>query len=476
MGDPTGFLRHLRQSAPERPVSLRVLDWRDVHEPFPEEAARAQASRCMDCGVPFCHQACPLGNLIPDWNDLAFRGRWPDALDRLYATNNFPEITGLVCPAPCEAACVLAIDDQPVVIKQTEFEIARRILDAGPPPPRKPARRTGRSVAIVGSGPAGLAAAQQLCRAGHSVVVFEKNDAPGGLLRFGIPDFKLEKWILDRRIDQLLAEGVDFRTNTHVGVDSPAAELVERFDAVLLAGGAGQPRDLHVPGRHLAGVHFALEFLEQQNRRCAGYALSGSEISAKDKHVVVLGGGDTGSDCVGTCLRQGARTVTSLEILERPPDHRHPDNPWPQWPRLFRGSSSHDEGGCRHFGIMTTRFSGTDGRVRALCAVRVRPGQPDASGIYRLVPIPGSEIEIPADLVLLAMGFVHPVHDGMLHELGVALDGRGNVRAALGDHATSVAKVFAAGDMRRGQSLVVWAIREGREAASAIHRFLMAER
>ncbi len=473
MGDPFGFLKHTRQLPPERPVDLRVLDWRDVHEPVPEDAARTQASRCMDCGVPFCHQGCPLGNLIPDWNDLAFRGRWPEALDRLYSTNNFPEITGLVCPAPCEAACVLSINDRPVVIKQTEYEIARRVIEAGPHVARKVAVRTGRRVGIVGSGPAGLAAAQQLCRAGHKVVVFEKNESPGGLLRFGIPDFKLEKWIVDRRVRQLEEEGVEFRTSTCVGVDLPVERLLEDFDAVLLAAGAGQPRDLPVPGRDLLGVHFALEFLVQQNRRGAGQPPSpGSEILATDKQVVVLGGGDTGSDCVGTSLRQGARSATSLEILERPPDQRTPSNPWPQWPAVFRSSSSHDEGGHRQFGIMTTGFSGVDGRVHSLHAVRVQPGPPDSTGFRRPVPVLGSDFELPADLVLLATGFVHPVHAGLLDELHVAYDARGNVQAAWGDHRTSVPKVFAAGDARRGQSLVVWAIREGRQAAAAIDRYL----
>lgn len=473
MGNPTGFLIHPRRLAPERPVRLRVLDWNDVHDSLAEDAAREQASRCMDCGVPFCHQGCPLGNLIPDWNDLAFRGRWPEALERLYSTNNFPEITGLVCPAPCEAACVLSVNDQPVTIKQTEYEIARRIVEAGPHPLRKAAVRSGRRVAIIGSGPAGLAAAQQLCRAGHSVTVYEKSEAPGGLLRFGIPDFKLEKWILDRRIEQMLGEGVEFKTSSCVGADVAAASVFESFDAVLFAGGAGAPRDLRAPGRELQGVHFALEFLEQQNRRCAGLSLDDiPSIAAKDKHVVVLGGGDTGSDCVGTSLRQGARTVTSLELLPRPPDSRPANNPWPTWPLVFRSSSSHDEGGQRHFGIMTTGFSGVAGRVHGLHAVRVQLGSPDARGARPLVPVSGSEFELPADLVLLAMGFLHPVHDGLLSDLRVALDARGNVQAALGDHATSIPKLFAAGDARRGQSLVVWALREGRQAAAAIDRFL----
>ncbi len=477
MGEPKGFLRHRRELSPERPAQLRVLDWREVHAPFGEETARIQASRCMDCGVPFCHQGCPLGNLIPDWNDLAFRGRWPDALRRLEATNNFPEITGLVCPAPCETACVLGINDSAVTIKQTEFEIARRVLDAGGHVPRKPHVRTGQRVAVVGSGPTGLAAAQQLNRSGHTVMVFEKDESPGGLLRLGIPDFKLEKWLIDRRIAQMLEEGVEFRTGGRVGADIPADSLVADYDAVLLAGGAGKPRDLPVEGRNLAGVHFALEFLTRQNRRVAG-AIAADDLSlhAKDKHVVVIGGGDTGSDCVGTALRQGARTVRSLEILERPPEGRPPATPWPTWPMIFRSSSSHDEGGTREFAVMTTRLSGSHGKVGKLHAVRVKAGAADASGARRPVAIAGSDFDVPADLVLLALGFVHPVHEGLLEQLQTAFDPRGNVLADPRDFATNIPKVFAAGDLRRGQSLVVWAIREGREAAASICRFLRRPR
>jgi glutamate synthase (NADPH/NADH) small chain len=473
MGKVTGFLEQRRLATPLRPVAERLRDWHEVQGDFTDEQARAQASRCMDCGVPFCNNGCPLGNVIPDWNDLVFRDKWEDALARLHSTNNFPEWTGLVCPAPCEAACVLGINDDAVTIKQIEWEIARRGWSEGWITPQKPARRTGRSVAIVGSGPAGLAAAQQLNRAGHTVTVFEKSDRVGGLLRYGIPEFKLEKRIVDPRIEQMREEGVSFQTGVHVGVDLAAAELRRSFDAVLLCCGSEQPRDLPVEGRGLAGIHFAMEFLTQQNRRDAGDAIDPQEeILAAGRHVVILGGGDTGSDCVGTSHRQRAASVTSLELLERPPDQRAPSTPWPGWPLMFRTSSSHEEGGMREFGVQTRRFLGDGGRVKEIETVRVRFGPPDASGRPRLEEIAGSELRQPADLVLLAMGFVNPVRAGLLEDLGLRLDARGNVAADLRSFATSEPGVFAAGDCRRGQSLVVWALWEGREAARAVDQYL----
>jgi glutamate synthase (NADPH/NADH) small chain len=474
MGKATGFLETKREPTPMRPVAERVRDWHEVQENLPEERTRAQAARCMDCGVPFCNNGCPLGNVIPDWNDLVYRGKWEDALVRLHSTNNFPEFTGLVCPAPCEAACVLGINDDAVTIKHVEWEIIRRGWDEGWVRPVRPERRTGRSVAVVGSGPTGLAAAQQLNRAGHTVTVFEKADRVGGLLRYGIPDFKLEKWIVDRRVEQMREEGVLFQTGVHVGRDLSAHDLRKNFDAVLLAMGSEEPRDLPIEGRELGGVHFAMDFLTQQNRRNAGDPLDSKEaLLAGGKHVIVLGGGDTGSDCVGTSHRQRARSVTSLEILERPPDTRSDSTPWPQWPLMFRSSSSHDEGGLRDFGVMTKRFEGSEGRVERLHAVRVRLGTPDAQGRRAPEEIPGTDFVLPADLVLLAMGFVHPAQDGLLRDLGVRLDSRGNVAAELRDFATSEPAIFAAGDTRRGQSLVVWALWEGREAARAVDRYLL---
>jgi glutamate synthase (NADPH/NADH) small chain len=473
MGRVTGFLEHRRAETPYRPVQERLRDWREVQADPPGEQVREQAARCMDCGVPFCNSACPLGNIIPDWNDLLYRDRLQDALVRLHSTNNFPEFTGLVCPAPCEAACVLGINDDPVAIKQIEWEIIRHGWESGWVVPQRPARRTGRSVAVVGSGPAGLAAAQQLNRAGHHVTLFEKSDRIGGLLRYGIPDFKLEKWIIDRRLEQLREEGVSFQTGVHVGVDLSAAELRRSFDAVLLCLGSETPRDLPVPGRELSGIHFAMDFLTQQNRRGAGDAVPGEQaILATGKHVVILGGGDTGSDCVGTSHRQLAKSVTSIELLERPPAGRHPSTPWPLWPLTFRSSSSHEEGGSREYALLTQRFLGSNGRVEKLAGVGVRFAA-DASGRPRLEELPGTEFERPADLVLLALGFVHPVHEGLVRDLGVALDARGNVAADVKEFAASEPGVFAAGDCRRGQSLVVWAQWEGREAARAVDQYLM---
>jgi glutamate synthase (NADPH/NADH) small chain len=477
MAKVTGFLEYERKDTPYRPVAERLRDWREVQlDPSPDDV-RTQAARCMDCGVPFCNSGCPLGNIIPDWNDFAYRDRWQDALERLHSTNNFPEFTGLVCPAPCEAACVLGINQPPVTIKQVEWEIIRRGWEEGWVAPVRPERRTGRSIAIVGSGPAGLAAAQQLSRAGHTVTLFEKNDRIGGLLRYGIPDFKLEKWIIDRRMEQLREEGVQFQVGVHVGVDLSAAELRRSFDAVLLTTGSEQPRDLPVPGRELGGVHFAMEFLGQNNRRIAGDRIpEHEEILATGKHVIVLGGGDTGSDCVGTSHRHGAKSVTSIELLPRPPDQRDPSTPWPLWPMMYRSSSSHEEGGRREFAIATKRFSGADGRIDTLHAVRLEFGNPEpATGRRPMQEVPGSEFEIPADLVLLAMGFVHPVHDGLVERIGVRLDPRGNVAADTKGFATSEPGVFAAGDCRRGQSLVVWALWEGREAARAVDAYLVRE-
>jgi glutamate synthase (NADPH/NADH) small chain len=473
MGKVTGFLEEKRLATPLRSVEERLRDWHEVQENFTAEHARKQASRCMDCGIPFCNNGCPLGNVIPDWNDLVYHDKWEEALGRLHSTNNFPEWTGLLCPAPCEAACVLGINDDAVTIKQIEWEIARRGWNEGWIQPIKPERRTGRSVAIVGSGPAGLAAAQQLNRAGHTVTVFEKSDRVGGLLRYGIPEFKLEKRLIDPRIEQMREEGVSFQTGVHVGVDLRAADLRRGFDALLLCCGAEQPRDLPIEGRDAAGIHFAMEFLSQQNHRDAGDpVVPAEEILATGKHVVILGGGDTGSDCVGTSHRQHAASVTSIELLERPPDQRSPSTPWPMWPLMFRSSSSHDEGGVREFGMLTRRFVGSEGRVRELETVGVRFEGSDASGPPRMQEIPGSERRIPADLVLLAMGFVSPIHAGLLSELGVRRDARGSVAADLRGFATSEPGVFAAGDCRRGQSLVVWALWEGREAARAVDQYL----
>jgi glutamate synthase (NADPH/NADH) small chain len=476
MADPRGFLKHGREKTHYRPVAERLQDWRHVQDDFPPERSREQAARCMDCGIPFCNNGCPLGNIIPDFNDLVFRDKWEDALARLHSTNNFPEFTGMVCPAPCEQACVLGINQDPVAIKQVEWEIVRRGWEEGWIHPVRPQRRTGRSVAVVGSGPAGLAAAQQLTRAGHVVTLFEKADRIGGLLRYGIPDFKLEKWVIDRRLEQLREEGVAFQTGVHVGVDYSVADLRKNFDAVLLAIGAERPRDLAVPGRELGGVHFAMEFLPQQNRRCAGDGLSpADEISAQGKHVVILGGGDTGSDCIGTSHRQGARSVTSIELLPQPPEGRHVSEPWPSAKKYyFNVSSSHAEGGERSYAITTTRLSGENGRVSRLHAQRVeferdkldRPLIPTMRAV-------GDELSFPADLVLLAMGFAGPVTEGLVQSLGVALDPRGNLRADTRDFATSEPGVFAAGDCRRGQSLVVWAQWEGREAARAVDAYLV---
>ncbi len=465
MGKITGFLEFERNDRDYEPVEARIKHWREFVLPLPEAEMRDQAARCMNCGIPYCHTGCPVNNQIPDWNDLVYSGAWRDAARNLHSTNNFPEFTGRVCPAPCEASCTLNIDDNPVTIKTIECAIVDRAFSEGWVKPEPPAVKTGKSVAIVGSGPAGLACAQQLARAGHHVHVYEKWKKPGGLLRYGIPDFKMEKHLVSRRVAQMEAEGVSFHCGIHVGVDQPVEDLVARHDAVVLTGGAEKGRDLPIHGRGFDGVHFAMEFLPQQNRRVSGEPQDGAEpILATGKHVVVIGGGDTGSDCIGTSIRQGALSVTNFEIMPRPPDKENKALTWPDWPLKLRTSSSHEEGAARDFAVLSQEFVGENGAVKKLRCVRC-----DA----RFKPIEGTEFELPADLVLLAMGFVHPVHEGMIKSLGVALDHRGNVRADTESYRTSIDKVFAAGDMRRGQSLVVWAIREGRQAARAVDMFLM---
>ena len=467
MGNPKGFLEIGRVGFERRPVEERIQDWNEVYKEFPEDKLKAQASRCMDCGVPFCHQGCPLGNIIPDWNDLVYRGQWQEALLRLLATNNFPEFTGRLCPAPCEGSCVLGINADPVTIKNIEVMIIDRAFKEGIVRPRRPVRRTGKAVAIVGSGPAGLAAAAQLNQAGHWVTVYERDDRIGGLLRYGIPEFKMEKKILDRRLNIMLEEGVMFRTNANVGVNVSVEELRREFDAILLAGGATAPRDLQVPGRELKGVCFAMEFLPLQNKRCEGDNIPDADfISAKDQRVVIIGGGDTGADCLGTVHRQGCRSVVQFEILPKPPGERAADNPWPNWPNIFRTSSAHEEGGGREYCVLTTKLTGRNGHVEQLHVIRV-----EFEG-RNMREIPGSEFTIDADLVLLAMGFLGPEKKGMLDQLGVVINERGNV-ATNAEKMTNIPGVFAAGDMSRGQSLIVWAIREGRQAARFIDKYLM---
>jgi glutamate synthase (NADPH/NADH) small chain len=464
VGDPKGFLTTPRQTPARRPVDVRILDWHEVYEPMAPGAIQAQAGRCMDCGIPFCHNGCPLGNLVPDWNDLTYRDEWATASERLHATNNFPEFTGRLCPAPCETACVLGINADPVTIKQVEVAIVDRAWADGTVTPQPPARLSGRTVAVVGSGPAGLAAAQQLTRAGHTVAVFERADRIGGLLRYGIPEFKMEKRHLDRRLDQMRAEGTTFRAGVNVGVDITGTDLRKRYDAVVLAVGATRWRGLDVPGAELAGIHQAMEYLPLSNRVQEG-DLDATPIDARGRHVVILGGGDTGADCLGTAHRQGAASVTQLEILPRPTDDRPPSQPWPTYPMVMRTSSAHEEGGERVFGVSTTRFLADEGgRVRALELVDVELVE------GRFVQVPGSEREIAADLVLLAMGFLGPETDGVVDQLGVDLDPRGNV-ARDGSYAASVDGVFVAGDAGRGQSLIVWAIAEGRACAAAVDRW-----
>jgi glutamate synthase (NADPH) small chain len=465
MGKVTGFLEYERSDRDYEAVEERIRHWGEFVLPLPESDTRTQAARCMDCGVPYCHTGCPVNNQIPDWNDLVYRGNWEEAARNLHSTNNFPEFTGRLCPAPCEASCTLNLDDNPVTIKTIECAIADRAIEQGWAKPEPASVRTGKRVAIIGSGPAGLACAQQLARAGHEVHMLERHAKAGGLLRYGIPDFKMEKHHIDRRIEQMGAEGVVFHYGAHVGVNVPAGKLVADYDAVVLTGGAEKARDLPVPGRELAGIHFAMDFLPQQNRRVSNEPQGeGQPILAGGKHVVVIGGGDTGSDCIGTSIRQGARSVTNFEIMPQPPERENKMLTWPDWPLKLRTSSSHEEGAERDFAVLTQRFSGENGSVQKLHCLRV-----DA----RLKPIEGSEFDLPADLVLLAMGFVHPVHEGMIAELGLALDPRGNIKADTVSYQSSNPKVFAAGDMRRGQSLIVWAIREGRQAAHAVDKFLM---
>jgi glutamate synthase (NADPH) small chain len=472
MGKDTGFLEYSRELAPRRPVTQRVNDWFEIYLDFPEASLRNQGARCMDCGVPFCQTGCPVNNLIPDWNDLVYHGRWKEAVRQLHATNNFPEFTGRICPAPCEASCVLGINQPPVTIKQIEKNIVERGFHEGWIHPERPKVHTGKKVAIVGSGPAGLAAAQQLCRAGHAVTVYEKADRIGGLLRYGIPEFKMEKHIIDRRLEQMSAEGVKFVTGAEVGKNVAVEELQSEFDAIVLAGGAEQPRDLNVPGRELKGIHFAMEYLPQQNRRNLGDTIeTETEILATGKHVVIIGGGDTGADCLGTCHRQKPLSVHQFEIMPKPPDERSPLTPWPLWPMQLRIEGAHEEGGVRDWSVATTKLTGSnDGHVQQLHAVRVGPAP-------KFEPIPGTEFTMDADLVLIAMGFVGPVRNGMIEQFGVKLDSRGNVATdqSAENYMSSVPGVFAAGDMRRGQSLVVWAIAEGRKAAASVDAYLRAQ-
>lgn len=463
----------MRQDRTYSPAADRVRHYSEFIISLDESELKKQGARCMDCGIPFCHQGCPVNNLIPDWNDLVYKGRWREALKSLHSTNNFPEFTGRICPAPCEASCTLNISDAPVTIKTIECAIVDRAWDEGWMEPMIADHRTGKKVAVVGSGPAGLACAQQLARAGHRVVVFEKNDRIGGLLRFGIPDFKLDKNLIDRRMSQMQAEGVKFIPGVNVGVDMPAHKLLEDFDAVALTGGSEKPRDLPVEGRELDGVHFAMEFLVQQNKRLSGDKIPDNDsITAADKNVVVIGGGDTGSDCVGTSLRQGARSVTQVEILPKPPVRENKELTWPDWPNKLRNSSSQEEGCERDWNILTKSLSGENGRVKTLHAARVEWSKGD-DGRMNMTEIAGSEFDLRADLVLIAAGFVHPSHQGMIEQLGLNLDERGNVKADTDKYQTSVEKIFSAGDMRRGQSLVVWAIREGRQCARAIDEYLM---
>ena len=476
MGKSTGFMEFPRRDRGYTPVTERVTNYAEFILPLAGDELTRQGARCMDCGIPFCHNACPVNNIIPDWNDLVYKGEWKRAVEVLHSTNNFPEFTGRICPSPCEEACTLNLDDNPVTIKTIECAIIERAWEEGWIIPQIPAHRSGKQVAIVGSGPAGLACAQQLARAGHAVVLYEKANRVGGLLRYGIPDFKLDKNVIDRRMSQMRSEGVTFRPNTHIGVDIPATQLQEEYDAVVLTGGAEQPRDLAIPGRELQGIHYAMEFLQTNSRRVQGDDIPEDEfISAAGKHVVVIGGGDTGSDCIGTSRRHGAASITQLEILPKPPEKEDKALTWPNWPNKLRTSSSHEEGCERMWSVATKEFIGEGGQLKAIRCVKVE-WQQDDSGAWQMSEVDGSEFELKADLVTLAMGFLHPVQSGMLEQLGVELDPRGNVSGTTeGEDAykTSVDGLFAAGDIRRGQSLVVWAIREGRQCARAVDQYLM---
>ena len=472
MGKPTGFIESGRQPPERRPIAERKGDYRELYLDWPEAAAREQGSRCMDCAVPFCHMGCPLGNVIPEFNHHVYTGEWQKALNVLLSTNNFPEFTGRICPAPCEASCVLSINADPVTIEYIEKEISDRGYKEGWITPQPPEQRTGKKVAVIGSGPAGLAAAQQINRAGHWVTVFERADYIGGLLMLGIPDFKLDKQVVNRRVQLMADEGVEFRTGVNVGVDYPVNDLLAEYDAVCLTGGSTQARDLPVPGRELDGIHLAMEYLPQQNKLLAGEEIDPAEhITAEGKRVVILGGGDTGADCLGTAHRQGAEVVYQFELLPEPPEERPANNPWPQWPMILRSSPAHEEGGIRDYNILTKSFSGSNGQVEKLHAVRVE-WAPGEDGRFNMTEVPGSEMEVETDLVLLAMGFLHPEHDGMLTDLGVELDGRGNVKVDQ-NKMTNIPGVFAGGDMARGQSLVVWAIAEGREVARGVDQYLV---
>ncbi len=475
MGDPRGFLKHERELPTRRPVPVRLKDWKEVYEDFSDDLVQTQASRCMDCGIPFCNNGCPLGNIIPDWNDLVYRGNWQEAIERLHATNNFPEFTGRLCPAPCETACVAGINTEPITIKNIEVSIIERAFAEGWVQPVMPSKKTGKKVAVIGSGPAGLAVAQQLTRAGHDVVVFERADRIGGLLRYGIPEFKMEKAIIDRRLEQMVAEGTEFRTNAYVGGPSddetsiPVEDLRAEFDAIVISTGATAWRDLPIPGRELEGIHQAMEFLPLANRVQLG-DMEASPIDVKDAKVVIIGGGDTGADCLGTSLRQGASEVHQFEIMARPPESRPDANPWPTWPVIYRVSSAHEEGGERHYAVNTTEFIGSDGRLTGLKGHEVEMTMVDGRPTFE--PVEGSEFELEADYVFLAMGFTGPEQGTLLDQLGVELDGRGNVVRS-GEWGTNVDDVFVCGDAGRGQSLIVWAIAEGRSCAASVDESLM---
>jgi len=476
MGKPTGFMEYSRQERDYKPVEERIKHYEEFVIPLSDQDVSTQGARCMDCGIPFCHQGCPVNNIIPDWNDLVWKGEWERATRVLHSTNNFPEFTGRICPAPCQEACTLNIDGEPVTIKTIECAIVDKAWENGWVKPIPAEHKTGRKVAVVGSGPAGMACAQQLGRAGHDVTLFEKNNRIGGLLRYGIPDFKMDKRYIDRRVEQMEAEGVTFRPDTHVGADISTQQLMNDFDAIALTGGSEQSRDLPVPGRDLEGVYFAMQFLPQQNRRDAGDTVPADlSITATDKHVIVIGGGDTGSDCIGTSIRQGCKSVTQLEILPRPPEQEDKALTWPDWPNKMRTSSSQEEGATRDWSVATREFIGENGKLRKIRCIRVEWTK-DEQGAWQMNEVEGSEFELDADLVLLAMGFVHPIQEGLLNDLGLAYDARGNVKGdteGTDAYKTSIDKVFAAGDMRRGQSLVVWAIREGRQCARAVDEFLM---